>query len=81
MKLKRFNDLAIAEKAWLLKEYGQYLLALQHYGYTVLLYALNQHFIEIFLDPQTRRVEKISAATYKQLDKYLSQIPISRLNR
>jgi len=81
MKLKRFNNLEIAEKAWLLKEYGNYLLSLQHHKHIVLLYSLNQHFIEIFLDPSTRKVDKISAAEYKQLDKYLRQISLSKLKR
>jgi hypothetical protein len=81
MKLNKFNDLDLAEKAWLVKEFGKYLLALQQNHYTVLLYSLHGNFIEIFLDPHTRRVDNISVANYKQLDKYLAQIPISRLSR
>jgi hypothetical protein len=79
MKAGTFNELTLADKYWLVQEYGQYLASIEYYDYRVTLCALNSHFVEICKNIDTRIIEKISIADCRDLDKFLSRILIGNL--
>lgn len=79
MKAARFNELTLVDKAWLVSEFGDLLVSIEYYDYRIFLFSLNSHFIEMFQNIDSRQIEKISVASYKDLDKYLSRILIGSL--
>lgn len=79
MKVGKFDELALADKYWLICEYADYLLSIEHYDYRVSLYALNCQFIEVYKNIDTRIIEKISVAGSNELNKYLTRIVIGNL--
>ena len=79
MKAARFNELTLVDKAWLVSEFGDLLVSIEYYDYRIFLFSLNAHFIEMFQNIDSRQIEKISVASYKDLDKYLSRILIGSL--
>lgn len=81
MKAGKFNDLTLADKYWLVCEYAEYLLSIEHYDYRVSLYSLNCHYIEVYKNIDTRIIEKISIAGSSELNKYLSRILIGNLKK
>jgi hypothetical protein len=79
MKAERFNELSLVDKAWLVAEFGDLLLSMEHYDHRVHLFSLNSHFVEMYQNIETRQIEKITIANSKDLDKYLSRIVIGSL--
>lgn len=79
MKAARFNELTLVDKAWLVSGFGDLLVSIEYYDYRIFLFSLNSHFIEMFQNIDSRQIEKISVASYKDLDKYLSRILIGSL--
>lgn len=79
MKAGTFDELPLADKFWLVQEYGQYLLSIEYYDYRVSLCALNSHFVEIYKNIDTRIIEKICIADCRGLDKFLTRIVIGNL--
>lgn len=79
MRAARFNDLTLVDKAWLVYEFGRHLLSIEYYDYRIHLYALNSDFVEIHYNIDTRQIDRISLASYAELDKYLSRILIGKL--
>lgn len=79
MKPARFNELTLVDKAWLVAEFGQQLLSIEYYDHRIHLFSLNDSFIEIYQNIDTRQIDRISLATYKDIDKYLSRILIRSL--
>lgn len=79
MKPARFNELTLVDKAWLVAEFGQQLLSIEYYDHRIRLFSLNASFIEIYQNIQTRQIDRISMATYRDIDKYLSRILIGSL--
>lgn len=79
MKAARFNELTLVDKAWLVSEFGDLLVSIEYYDYRIFLFSLNSHLIEMFQNIDSRQIEKISVASYKDLDKYLSRILIGSL--
>lgn len=79
MKAARFNELTLVDKAWLVSEFGELLVSIEYYDYRIFLFSLNSHLIEMFQNIDSRQIEKISVASYKDLDKYLSRILIGSL--
>jgi len=75
----KFNELPLPDKALLMAEFGTYLESIEFYDYWIHLYALHAHLIEVYYNTQTRQIEKISMAEYKDLDKYLSRIIIRQV--
>ncbi|HCW06658.1 MAG TPA: hypothetical protein DGG95_04750 [Cytophagales bacterium] len=64
----------VAERIW---NNGCFLIAIDYYGYKISLYSLGTDFYEIFYNPRTNEIEKISLATEDDLKKYLNRISIS----
>ncbi len=81
MKTPQFNDLTLVDKAWLIYEYGDFLISIEYYDHRVQLYSLNNQFIELFQNIDTRQIDKIEVVTYNALDKYLSRILIQDYKR
>lgn len=79
MKSARFDNLTMVDKAWLVYEFGDFLMSIEYYDYRVRLYALNSQFIELFENIGTRQIERIQVASQDGLDKYLSRILIRNL--
>jgi hypothetical protein len=79
MRPTRFNELTHDDKAWLVSEFGELLLSIECYDHRIHLYSLNAHLIEMYENIETRRVERFSVASYKDIDKYLSRIIIGNL--
>lgn len=76
-----FNDLPLALKADLINDFGKLVLSIEHYDYRVDLISLEGIFIEQYENIETRKIEKITLATYHDLDKYLSRIVIGSLKK
>ena len=79
MKAARFNELTLVDKAWLVSEFGDLLVSIEHDDHRIFLFSLNLHFVELRQNIDSRQIEKISIAGYKDLDKYLSRILIGSL--
>lgn len=79
MKAARFNELTLVDKAWLVSEFGDLLVSIEYYDYRIFLFSLNSHLIEMFQNIDSRQIETICVASYKDLDKYLSRILIGSL--
>jgi hypothetical protein len=73
---KPFNELTLVDKAWLVYEFGDFLVSIEYYDYWVHLYSLNNSLIELYQHMGTRQIDRIEAASYSALDKYLSRIII-----
>ena len=79
MKAARFNELTLVDKAWLVSEFGKLLVSIEYYDHRIFLYSLNSHFIELHQNIDSRQMDRICIADYKDLDKYLSRILIGSL--
>lgn len=76
MKTTQFNNLTIVDKAWLVYEFGDFLMSIEYYDYRVHLYSLNCQFVELYENIDNRQIERIEVAHYNALDKYLSRVLI-----
>jgi hypothetical protein len=81
MKKNCFNDLSLELKSKIVEEFAIPLLSIEYYDYRLDLFALNAMLIERFENIDSRQVEKISQAAYRDLDKYLSRIVIGNLKK
>ena len=79
MKATRFNELTLVDKAWLVSEFGDLLLSIEYYDFRIFLFSLNDHFVEMYQNIDSRQIDKICIASYKDMDKYLSRILIGTL--
>ena len=79
MRPTRFNELTLADKAWLVSEFGALLLSIEYYDHRIHLYSLHTHLIEMYENIETGKVERFSVAGYQDIDKYLSRIIIGSL--
>ena len=80
MKLESLDSLSLSDRALLLAEFGHFLVSMEYYDYRLYLFSLNDGFVEIFENVDSRQIQRISVASYKDLDKYLSRIVIGRMN-
>ena len=81
MKTPGFNNLPLALKADLIHDQGRLVLSIEHYDYRIDLYAIDGLFVEQYENIETRQIEKITMASYHDLDKYLSRIVIGSLKK
>ena len=81
MKTPGFNNLPLALKADLIHDLGRLVLSIEHYDYRVDLYAIDGLLVEQYENIDTRQIEKITTASYHDLDKYLSRIVIGSLKK
>jgi hypothetical protein len=81
MEQLKFDDLSLADKAFLINEFAHPLVSIEYYDYRIHLFSLNNHFVELFQNVGTRQIHKISIASYSDLDKYLSRILIGSFKK
>ena len=81
MKSNSFDNLKLADRAWLVLQFGQLLTSIEHYDVRVYLFTLNNSFIEVYKNLETHQIQKISIAHYKELDKYMPGIMIGSLKK
>jgi hypothetical protein len=81
MKTTQFNNLTMVDRAWLVYDFGEFLMSIEYYDYRINLYSLNGQFIEIFQNIETRQIERIQGVSYKGIDKYLSRIIVGSLKK
>jgi hypothetical protein len=81
MKTPCFNDLPLALKADLIHDLGRLVLSIEHYDYRIDLYDIDGLLVEQYENIDKRLIEKITLATYHDLDKYLSRIVIGSLKK
>ena len=81
MKTPGFNNLPLALKADLIHDLGRLVLSIEHYDYRIDLYAIDGLLVEQYENIDTRQIEKITMASYHDLDKYLSRIVIGSLKK
>lgn len=79
MKNSSFNDLSPDLKHKIVEEFATPVVSLEYYDYRIDLFELNSHLIEQYQHIETGRIERITEATYADLDKYLGQIIIGNL--
>jgi hypothetical protein len=75
-----FNELSLNNKILLLEDTGIELISIEHYDHRIYLYSFDSFFVEIYVNIETRQVEKILVAKYGDLDKYLSRIIIESIS-
>jgi hypothetical protein len=81
MKTTQFNNLTMVDRAWLIYDFGEFLMSIEYYDYRINLYSLNSQFIEMFQNIDSRQIEKIQIASYNGLDKYLDRILLGNFKR
>ncbi len=74
MKVTCFDDLSLSRKALILNEFGAYIHSMESRDHKILLYALDQSFIEAYYSFYSNKIEVIRVADYVDLDKYLPHI-------
>jgi|GEM_PF-2332807 hypothetical protein len=79
MKTKSFNDLSLELKSKVVTEFATPLLSIEFYDFRIDLFTLNSMFIERYQNIATGEIERITEATFGDLDKYLGQIVIGDL--
>ena len=76
MKTKSFNELSMRDKALLLDDMASLVCSIEHYDHRIYLYTLNSMFIEAYYNLDNGLIEKITTASYSDLDKFLSRITL-----
>lgn len=76
-----FNYLTLRDKALIVDEFADLLTSIEYYDDRIHLYSLNVHFLEVYQNIDTQQIYRISIASYKELDKYLSRIIIGSLKK
>ena len=76
MRPTPFNDLSISDKMLLIEDMAIHLCSIEHYDHRIHLYSLNNLFIEVYHNIETKQIEKIEIAEYSALDKFLSRVMI-----
>jgi hypothetical protein len=75
-----FNDLSNSDKMLLVEDMGIHLSSIEYYDHRIHLYAMNSMLVEVYLNIETKEVERITVAAYSDLDKFLSRILIYQYN-
>jgi uncharacterized protein YggT (Ycf19 family) len=79
MKQLIFNELPLTDKAILVAEFGTLVTSIEFYDYWVHLYTLNNNFIEVYYNMQTRQIDRITLATYDEIDKFILNVDLRNL--
>jgi hypothetical protein len=80
MSEESFNELPLKRKMLIVNEFAYQLISMEYYDHRIYLYSLGCNFVELFVNIETDRIEKITIAKYGDLDKYLSQILIKKVS-
>lgn len=81
MNAGTFDYLTLRDKALIVDEFGDLLTSIEYYDDRIYLFSLNGHFVEVHQNIDHRQIHKISIASYREMDKYLSRIIIGNLWR
>lgn len=76
-----FNDLPLSMKADLVNDMGIRVLSIEHYDYRIDLFSIEGVYVEQYENIDMRQIEKITLASHRDLDKYLSRIMITSLKK
>jgi len=76
MRPIHFNDLTLKDKKLLIEDFGLLLCSIEHYDHRVYLYSMNTHYVEVYENIETRKIDRFTIAEMTDLDKYLSRISI-----
>jgi len=79
MKTSCFNDLSLTLKRKIIREFATPVVSIEYYDHRIDLFSLHTSLIECYQNISTGMIEKISEASYRDLDKYLSRIMIGNL--
>ena len=79
MKNIVFNDLPLKDKCVIVDDYADELCSIEHYDHRIYLYAINDLFIESYHNIETKEIERITIAEYKDMGKFLPWITLSAL--
>ncbi len=71
-----FNDLSMHDKEVLVNDFATELYSIEYYDHRVYLYALNSLWIEAYHNIETGMIDRITTASYGDLDKFLTRIRI-----
>jgi hypothetical protein len=72
-----FNELPMKDKLVIVEDYATELCSIEFYDHRIYLYAINDLMIEAYHNIETREVERIIIAEYRDLDKFLPWITLS----
>ena len=78
-KKNSFAALSLELKASIIEEFASPLISIEYYDHRIDLFSLNTLLIERHRNIDSGQIEKITEATYHELDKYLSRIVIGKL--
>jgi hypothetical protein len=76
MGAMRFNDLSMHDKRVLVEDFSTELCSIEFYDHRIHLYALDSLLIEAYHNIDTGEIERITVASYGDLDKFLTRIRI-----
>lgn len=74
-----FDDLPLRDKKLIVDEFSDLLTSIEHYDDRIYLYSLNGHFVELYQNIDNQQIHRISIASYRDMDKYLSRLIIGDL--
>jgi hypothetical protein len=72
-----FNELTMKDKLVIVEDFATELCSIEFYDHRIYLYAINDLMIEAYHNIETREVERIVIAEYRDLDKFLPWITLS----
>ena len=76
-----FNELSLRNKFLLLEDMGIELCSIEFYDHRIRLYAMNNIFVEVFQNIETKQVEKVLTVDYNSLGKYTMRITLDDLSK
>ena len=71
-----FDNSSLEDKAKFVWENALFIESILHYNQRINLYSLNKEFIEVYYQPFTNDIVRISFATEQDLKKYISAIKL-----
>lgn len=76
MEEGKFNRLTLEQRAQIVWRDGQFVDSVMYNQYCLMLYSVDRHFVELFLDLETHHIVWISLASEYDLAKYLRGVDL-----
>jgi hypothetical protein len=70
----KFNRLSLADRAYMVREQGMFVHSVTFKNYCLMLYSINDQFIELSYDIKASSIVWISVANQYDLSKYLADV-------
>jgi hypothetical protein len=80
MNRECFEEMSFKEKIQVLKTHGRYLIATSWHHYFILLYSLDQFFVELFYDTEEDELVRIAVAAPQDMEKHAVEISLNDLD-